>query len=145
MRAQEKADEVARAKAERAALKAGASKEAALQKKLMPLVKRGEALEADGDRLAAIALYTEALKGFKKVSEKHPRSSMSVLNSSQSQSIMSTRMPCGSPRASIHVPRTRKDLLGFPSLAVSLGVSPISADSWGVTGFSGGDRAAQTR
>ena len=64
---------MARAKAARDAAKAGASLEQQLQKKLMPLVKRGEAFENDGDFAAAIGLYKEALAGFNKEGVQRPK------------------------------------------------------------------------
>eukprot|EP01051_Picozoa_sp_SAG22_P019158 SAG22_NODE_3445_length_1707_cov_1.128731_2_plen_94_part_00 len=44
-----------------------------LEKKLMPLVKKGDGLLADGDVTGALALYQEAMDGFRGAGFKRPK------------------------------------------------------------------------
>ena len=46
---------------------------ARLQKQFMPLVKKGEGLEESGDLAGALALYQEAMTGFRSEGVKRPK------------------------------------------------------------------------
>lgn len=62
-------------RAKLAALKAGGSGDATtdLERALLPLVKRGDELQAAGETEAAMAAYTEALRGFQHAGFKRPK------------------------------------------------------------------------
>ena len=70
---------VVQARAEAKASGGGAAKEtedekiARLQKQFMPLVKKGEGLEESGDLEGALALYQEAMTGFRSEGVKRPK------------------------------------------------------------------------
>ena len=83
LEATEKKAKLAKAKEERAAAakaKAAGAKKAsagpdvpALEKEFMPLVKDGGALEAAGDLAGALALYQQAMDGFRAAGVKRPK------------------------------------------------------------------------
>ena len=81
-----------RAKAEKAAsggAKAAGPNLAELEKQFMPLVKQGQGLQDGGDLAGAMALYQQAMDGFRAAGVKRPKLKQKMVRSRSA-----LRVPC---------------------------------------------------
>ena len=81
-----------RAKAEKAAsggAKAAGPNPAELEKQFMPLVKQGQGLQDGGDLAGAMALYQQAMDGFRAAGVKRPKLKQKMVRSRSA-----LRVPC---------------------------------------------------